>query len=152
MDTTRPTCFACAYFAGLNDDGYSGVCIRPGNQPVIPAPEQGCVFLERNPKATEGVQTCEEWLVRYGMPIQGYTDRRKPFRSPLTPAQIRTAWERNRSDEVRLLAWEVGRLRDIIERAIAALEILSRLDVPEYWRRYMLLLIKLLKIDLGPDK
>jgi hypothetical protein len=86
------------------------------------------------------------------MPIQGYTDRRKPFRSPLTPAQIRTAWERNRSDEVRLLAWEVGRLRDIIERAIAALEILSRLDVPEYWRRYMLLLIKLLKIDLGPDK
>ncbi|MGB6103549.1 MAG: hypothetical protein WBF88_06835 [Pusillimonas sp.] len=50
------------------------------------------------------------------------------------------------------MAWEIARLRDIIERTIAALEVLPRLAVPEYWRRYLDHIIILLKIELGSDK
>src|SRR5690606_34224995 len=98
------------------------------------------------------IRTCSDWILRYGMPIKGFTDNRKPFRAAMPPGKIRAAWARNKSDEVFLLAWEIARLRDIIERTIAALEVLARLAVPEYWRRYLHRIIKLLKIELGSDK
>jgi hypothetical protein len=47
-DDPRP-CWTCQYWGGMQDNGITSWCDRPGLSPVVAQPQFGCAFWTREP-------------------------------------------------------------------------------------------------------
>ena len=140
---TTPRCFNCVHFAGRGEGTWH--CIQGNSSHAVATPERGCAFWTHNPRADEGIQTESDWIRAYGLPVGRYSDNEKPWPPPMAPSEIRAAWNKHKIAEVRVLAWEIARLRDVIDRAAAALLDVAHMSMPDYPRACLERLAEILK-------
>jgi len=144
-------CFRCRRFGGRDGDAW--YCLQQGaSMTTVADPEQGCSDYDHNPKSSGKYRTKEDWIRDNGLQVGRYSSNPKSWPEPLTPAQIRAAWERDRNPDVQKLAWEIARLRDVLDRAAAALREVSSMPMPTYPRSCLERLAELIEIDRGPGK
>lgn len=134
-------------------DGDRWYCaLHDMNSQFTVQPEIGCEQFALNPLSDPKVVTKARWIRSNGLPVVGYTDRPDKWPPALSAAQIRAAYEQNKTPQTRQLAWEIARLGAIIDQTIAALNVISGYQMTEYPRRSLLRLLELLQIDRGPHQ
>lgn len=53
----RRPCWHCQHYGGIDANGITGYCRRPGLSPVVAQPEHGCAYWTREPGADDDETT-----------------------------------------------------------------------------------------------